>query len=179
MSEVRAATHLLASANLALEDFVAKLNELLLKSTERKTFVTLCVALVDTKAETLMFINAGHPPPLLGRNGQLTPLSRGTIPLGVMAVLPQCVVHTVPFTFGSWLVCYTDGMLEHRDVHGEEYGEARLMQSAQRHCAGSAAECVRQMLEDVRTFGGARELDDDLTIAAIQWPALYVGHDKQ
>jgi serine phosphatase RsbU (regulator of sigma subunit) len=179
MSEVRAATHLLAAANLALEDFVAQLNELLLKSTERKTFVTLCAVLVDSSAELMMFVNAGHPPPLLGRKGQLTPLSRGTIPLGVMTVLPQCVVHKVPFTPGSWLVCFTDGVLEHRDEHGEEYGEARLMQSAQRHCSGSAAECVRHVLEDVRMFGGSRELDDDLTIAVIHWPNVPSPDDKQ
>ena len=169
MSEVRAATHLLASMNLALEDFMGKLNELLLKSTERKTFVTFVAAVVDTNTELLSFVNAGHPPPLLGRNRQLAPLGRGTIPLGVMSTLPQCTVHTEPFPRGSWLVCYTDGVLERRDAQSEEYSEERLIQSAQRHCNGNAAECVNQLLADVKAFGEGRELDDDLTIAVVQW----------
>ena len=170
MSEVRAATHLLASTNLTLAEFSEKLNDLLHKSTERKTFVTFFAGIVDTQAELLSFVNAGHPPPLVGRNGQLSPLGRGTIPLGVMSTLPQCTVHTEPFPHGSWLVCYTDGVLERRDAHGEEYGEERLRQLAQRSCKGNASECVNVLLSDVKVFGEGRELDDDLTIAVVQWP---------
>ncbi len=169
MSEVRAATHLLASMNLTLSEFVERLNDLLRRSTERKTFVTFFVGIVDTKSEMLSFVNAGHPPPLVGRNGQLSPLVRGTIPLGVTSTLPQRTVHTEPFPRGSWLVCYTDGVLERRDAQSEEYGEERLIQSAQRHSNSKATECVNQLLADVRAFGEGRELDDDLTIAVVHW----------
>jgi len=169
MSEVRAATHVLASMNLSLSEFVERLNDLLRKSTERKTFVTFFVGIVDTRSEMLSFVNAGHPPPLVGRDGQLSPLSRGTIPLGVMSTLPQCTVHTEPFPHGSWLVCYTDGVLERRDAQSEEYGEERLIQSAQRYTNSHATECVNQLLADVRAFGEGRELDDDLTIAVVHW----------
>lgn len=169
MSEVRAAVHLLASMNLTLAEFMEKLNDLLHKSTERKTFVTFFVGIVDTESEMLSFVNAGHPPPLLGRDTQLSPLSRGTIPLGVMSTLPQCTVHMEPFPRGSVLVCYTDGVLERRDAQGEEYGEERLRQSAQRSCTGNATECVNLLLSDVKAFGEGRELDDDLTIAVVQW----------
>ena len=170
MSEVRAATHLLASMKPTLVEFMEKLNDLLHKSTERKTFVTFFAGIVDTETELLTFVNAGHPPPLVGRSDQLSPLRRGTIPLGVMPTLPQCTEHTEPFIKGSWLVCYTDGVLEHRDPQGEEYGEERLLHSAQRSCKGNATECVSELLGDVKAFGEGRELDDDLTIAVVQWP---------
>jgi serine phosphatase RsbU (regulator of sigma subunit) len=170
MSEVRAATHLLASMSLTLAEFMEKLNDLLHKSTERKTFVTFFAGIVDTESEQLSFVNAGHPPPLLGTQGKLSPLSRGTIPLGVMSTLPQCTVHTEPFPRDSWLVCYTDGVLERRDAQGEEYGEERLRQWAEQRCTGTAIECVNQLLSDLKAFGEGRELDDDLTIAIIHWP---------
>ena len=169
MSEVRAATHLLASMNLTLAEFVEKLNDLLRKSTERKTFVTFFAGIVDTETGMLSYVNAGHPPPIVSRNGRLSPLRRGTIPLGIMSTLPQCTVHTEPFPQGSWLVCYTDGVLERRNAQGEEYGEERLIQSAQRHCDQEATECVNQLLADTRAFGEGRELDDDLTIAVVHW----------
>lgn len=170
MSEVRAATHLLASMNLTLTEFVERLNDLLRKSTERKTFVTFFAGIVDTETGMLSYVNAGHPPPLMGRNGRLSPLGRGTIPLGIMSTLPQCTVHTEPFSRGSWLVCYTDGVFERRDAQGEEFGEERLIQSAQRHLEGQATECVNKLLTDVKAFGEGRELDDDLTIAVVHWP---------
>ena len=170
MSEVRAATHLLASMNLSLEEFVERLNDLLRKSTERKTFVTFFAGMIDTDTGKLSYVNAGHPPPFAGRDGRLSPLGRGTIPLGIMPTLPHCTEHTVSFPRGSWLVCYTDGVFERRNGQGEEYGEERLIQSAQRHSDRGATECVNQLLADVRVFGEGRELDDDLTIAVVHWP---------
>jgi serine phosphatase RsbU (regulator of sigma subunit) len=169
MAEVRAATHLLASMNLTLVEFAERLNDLLRHSTERKTFVTFFAGIVDTESGMLNYVNAGHPPPLAGRDGRLSPLGRGTIPLGIMSTLPQCTVRTEPFPRGSWLVCYTDGVLERRDAQGEEYGEERLVNAAQRNFGNQAIECVNQLLAEVKGFGEGRELDDDLTIAVVHW----------
>jgi sigma-B regulation protein RsbU (phosphoserine phosphatase) len=170
MAEVRAATHVLAAIQLTLEEFIAKLNVLLLKSTERKTFVTLFAGIIDTNTGLLSYVNAGHPPPFVMKENELIPLERGTIPLGIMATLPQCGVRTEPFPRGSWLTSYTDGVLERRSTQGEEYGEERLRASAMRSCNVDARTCADQLLSDVKSFGEGHELDDDLTIAVVQWP---------
>jgi serine phosphatase RsbU (regulator of sigma subunit) len=168
MSEVRAWTHLLASMNITLAEFVERLNLLLYKSTERKTFVTLFAGEIDTGQSVIRYLNAGHPRPLVWRQGQISTLGKGTIPLGVMTPIPQCTVHTEPFTSGTWLVCYTDGILERRDPQGEEYGEERLKDSAQRRGILDAEAFVGGLLADVVAFGGGSELDDDITVAVVK-----------
>ncbi len=169
MSEVRASTHLLATMDLTLADFAERLNILLYQSTERKTFVTFFAAEIDTGKSVVRYINAGHPRPLICRDGQISTLGKGTIPLGIMTPIPQCTVHSEPFPRGSWMVCYTDGVLERRNTQGEEYGEERLKIFAHTHGALEAEAFVRGLLADVKEFGGGSELDDDITVAVAKW----------
>jgi serine phosphatase RsbU (regulator of sigma subunit) len=81
----------------------------------------------------LRYVNAGHPPPLLYRDQHLSSLTRGTIPLGVMARVPHLSVLSEPFPPGAMLVCYTDGISERRNRRGEEYGEERLKEFVGSH----------------------------------------------
>ena len=71
MAEVRASTHLLASMQIALEDFAQRLNSLVHQSTDKKSFVTFYAAEVDTSRRQLTYINVGHPPPLICSDGNV------------------------------------------------------------------------------------------------------------
>lgn len=169
MSEVRASTHVLASLGLGLVEFVKRLNALLLKSTDRKTFVTLFVGEIDMSARTLRYLNAGHPRPLLYRDHRLSSLTRGTIPLGVTAHVPQLILRSQPFPPGAMLVCYTDGISERRNQEGEEYGEERLKAFVESHVDLDTEPFAHRLLEEVIAFGQGRDLDDDITVAVAKW----------
>jgi serine phosphatase RsbU (regulator of sigma subunit) len=171
MSEVRASTHLLASAELDLADFVQRLNGLLLKSTDRKTFVTLFAGEIDTSTRVIRYVNAGHPPPLMFRDRHLSSLLKGTIPLGVMARVPQLSLLSEPFPPGSMVVCYTDGIFERRNQEGEEYGEERLKEFTQSHIGLDSQAFAHRLLEEVKAFGQGKDLDDDITVAVAKWLA--------
>jgi len=171
MSEVRASTHLLASMGLDLVGFVEQLNALIRSSTDRKTFVTLFAGEIDTSARTLRYVNAGHPPPLLYRDHHLSSLTRGTIPLGVMARVPQLSLQSEPFPPGAMVVCYTDGIFERRNQEGEEYGEERLKEFIQSHIGLDSQAFAQRLLEEVKAFGQGKDLDDDITVAVAKWLA--------
>lgn len=169
MSEVRAAVHLLASMDIGQEELVSRLNKLLHQSTERRTFVTMFVGEIVTDRSEIRYVNAGHPRPFICRDRTTATLGKGTIPLGVMAVMPHCEVQIEPFTCGSVLVGYTDGILERRDERGEEYGEDRLKNSALLHLDHDARALTDQLLADVKAFNPVAELDDDITAAVVKW----------
>ncbi|MEK6755348.1 MAG: PP2C family protein-serine/threonine phosphatase, partial [Bacteroidota bacterium] len=169
MSEVRASTHLLASAELDVAEFVQRLNALLLKSTDRKTFVTLFAGEIDTSARVIRYVNAGHPPPMVYRDRHLCSLSKGTIPLGVMAHVPQLSLQSEPFPPGTMVVCYTDGISERRNQEGEEYGEERLKEFVPSHADLDAEPFAQRLLEEVKAFGRGKDLDDDITVAVAKW----------
>jgi serine phosphatase RsbU (regulator of sigma subunit) len=75
---------------------------------------TLSVHVIDTEANTISYVSAGHPPALLvDQSGDASFLDRGRRPvLGLGGVVPD--VARVNFTPGSVLVAYTDGLVEQR-----------------------------------------------------------------
>jgi serine phosphatase RsbU (regulator of sigma subunit) len=75
---------------------------------------TAVIARYDPRARRLTWAQAGHPPPLLCRNGRTVPLSR---PPGLMlGVLEDAryTTATCDLSIGDVLLLYTDGLVEHR-----------------------------------------------------------------
>jgi GAF domain-containing protein len=75
---------------------------------------TLSVHVIDTEANTISYVSAGHPPALLvDESGDASFLGGGRRPvLGLGGVVPE--VARVTFTPGSVIVAYTDGLVEQR-----------------------------------------------------------------
>jgi anti-sigma regulatory factor (Ser/Thr protein kinase) len=79
------------------------------------SMTTLAFGVIDTAAETLELVNAGHPPPLLiGRDGtpEFLP-SRGGVALGATATSVY-ESDTFPMPTGATVFLYTDGLVEMR-----------------------------------------------------------------
>lgn len=128
---------------------------------EPETFVTLFVGVVDLAAGTLAYVNAGHPPPLLGD----TPLEP-TGPL-VSGVLDDASwsVETQPFVTGDRLVAYSDGVLEARTADGREFGADGVADALRRSEGLGGEEVVRTLRAAVRDHEPHPR--DDVTILVV------------
>ncbi len=103
------------------------------------TYATVVCAIVDLPAQTITYSNAGHPPPLLVHDGEMTWLDQArTTPLAFAD--PERCEATVDVTPGDLLVLYTDGLVERR---GEniELGLQRL--------AGCAVACWQEPVQHI------------------------------
>jgi hypothetical protein len=91
-------------------------------------FVTGVLGELDVASGRLRYINAGHPPPLLLRNGRVVrELGRGRrLPFGVET--QGLTVGEEYLQPGDWLALYTDGVVEARSASGEWFGEERLIE---------------------------------------------------
>jgi len=109
---------------------------------------TAIFALLDTRRRSLVFANAGHPPPLVvgPLGGSFLEFSPADLPLGIVAdVLPD--LHVVNVPAGTLLVLYTDGVSERgrKPIQGEaQLFEAAMFAYAASHLL-SAAVIERQM----------------------------------
>jgi serine phosphatase RsbU (regulator of sigma subunit) len=168
MAEVRASMHLLASMQIDLDDLAQRLNSLVHQSTDKKSFVTFYAAEVNTSRQLLTYVNAGHPPPLIYLAGKVRLLAKGTIPLGVRASLPQFKKHAEDFPPGSVLVSYTDGLSEQTNSQGEQFGEERLREYVQTKAHLDAHTFGQQLLQEIKNFGGANDLNDDVSISVVK-----------
>ena len=168
MAEVRASTQLLSSMPGDLENMLQRLNAMLFQSTNKKDFVTFFAAEIDISRHSITYVNAGHPPPVVHVNGTVHSLARGTLPLGVNAPLPNLIKRSEEFVPGTLLLSYTDGIVERADSHQTQYGDDRLQLFVQRNAHRDARALIHALFEDVKGFGGSRELDDDATLAAVK-----------
>lgn len=138
-------------------------------------FVTAALARLDTDSGRLSYLLAGHPPPLLLRDGHVVKRldHRPRPPLGVCGPdipVPVDVVGHEQLEPGDRVLFYSDGVPEARNPDGEFFGEQRLSDLAERAELDqvSAPETLRRLVAAVLDHqrGG---LQDDVTLLLVEW----------
>jgi len=167
VSGLRASLHSLARNELALRSIFNKANQFFRESAGDGQFVTLFYAELDVEARRMIYINAGHQPPLLLRRGGAVELLQGGGPLLGPVESPHYLEHFAQLESGDVLALYTDGITEAMDDKGNEYGRERLIQAISRARQGGAAAIVRAVVEDVKQFSQP-EIADDRTLVVIK-----------
>ena len=124
----------------------------------------LAVALPSELPGEARVLLAGHPPPLLVRDGVVVPVGTHGPMLGAVEVA-DWTVESVQLAPNDVLVLYTDGVLDAALPGGEHFGEDRLHTLV--HHAGADVEAIAGALEGV--LPGLR-LRDDIALLAIRCP---------
>jgi PAS domain S-box-containing protein len=124
-------------------------------------YATCMFGVLDLATSTFRWSNAGHPPPLLLREGTATFLTEGSgVLLGVTAGAGMEEA-TTDLRDGDVLVLYTDGLVERRD-ESLQTGLSRLAAAAQSAGASNAEVLCEALLEALVPASATR--DDDLAI---------------
>ena len=146
---------------------VAEANRQLCDGTSPEKYSTLLFGAYDTRSGTLAYSNAGHLPPLLVRDGQITPLEvTGTV-VGLFPDAPY-TASTVQLNPGDLLVAFTDGVTEPENAASDEYGEERLRNMLQRANGRPVNEIIEGVMNDVLAWTGEATLQDDMTMLAVR-----------
>ncbi|MGB7355205.1 MAG: SpoIIE family protein phosphatase [Acidobacteriaceae bacterium] len=139
------------------------LNRHLYRSTQPEKYATLFLAHYDGLSRRLVYANGGHLPPLLLRaNDTVTRLDRGGSVVGLLdnLVWEQGTEH---MGSGDILIAYSDGVTEPENDFGE-FGEGRLLEVVRRHRHLSLEAISEQVIQTLRTWIGAQEQPDDVTL---------------
>jgi phosphoserine phosphatase RsbU/P len=145
---------------------LVSVNKLFHESTPAEYFATMFFAEYRDQGRELNYINCGHPAALILRaGGALERLEATTLPIGVFASL-KCEEKTVKLAAGDLLLVYSDGVLEAGVDQGEEFGEARLIESAQGgRKSGDVDALLDSILRDVQRFSPEQQFDDVTLVA--------------
>jgi serine phosphatase RsbU (regulator of sigma subunit) len=146
------------------------LDDVLAATFPSSAFVTGVLAELDIPSGRLRYVRAGHPPPLLLRNGRVVRELAGgqRFPFGLgTAALTVAEESLEP---GDWLALYTDGITEARDADGAWFGEPRLIDLLRRHIAANSPppETARRLMQAVLEHQGGL-LQDDASILLARW----------
>jgi serine phosphatase RsbU (regulator of sigma subunit) len=133
-------------------------------------YVTGQLGSLDTRSGVLRWINAGHPLPLLVRNGTFAGgLScKASMPMGLGGRVVE--IAEEPLQRGDRVLFYTDGITESKSSDGETFGEPRLADYLVRATLDRVpvSETVRRLSAHVLSFVGAG-LKDDATMFLVEY----------
>jgi serine phosphatase RsbU (regulator of sigma subunit) len=159
-----------------LLDTAGGIHEALLETFGGDAFTTGLLVELDTDTGVLSWINAGHPQPLLLRDGRLvkTLACRPAPPLGLRlpsdSPRPPFVVCREQLQPGDRITCYTDGVTEARAPDGTFFGEQRLTDLLTRNFAADmpTPETLRRVVRALLEHQGG-QLSDDATLLLLEW----------
>ena len=127
------------------------------------SFVTALYAVFDADHRTLRFASAGHPPPMIYRQGENRSLALDCETVHPMGIYPyeHIPVAETKLESGDRLLLYTDGIPERFNTVGEVYGEERLLQRLAENHSDNSRRIIDKIKADVDQFAGSRPPDDD------------------
>jgi phosphoserine phosphatase RsbU/P len=168
MANLQASLRALAETDPPLNDLVFRINNLIHRNTALDKFITFFYGVLDTARREFVFCNAGHNPPLrVSADGEVTPLEKGGVILGMMANISY-ETGTVTVERGDRIVFYTDGISEAVNPGNEEYGTDRIIEAMRSKPGVSAAGLLDELMADVEGFRGAAEQNDDMTLMVVR-----------
>ena len=167
VAATRASISSLVGHELAVRAVMRRANRFFHESVKVGRYVTLFYMVMDVSAKRLLYVNAGHVPPVLVRsNGQVELLEEGGVPLGLFKA-PRYSEGHATLEPGDVLALYTDGVVEPMNAAGEGFGRERLTQLLRHAGDASATEICSGVMQEVRHFGvGASQ--DDRTLVVIK-----------
>jgi sigma-B regulation protein RsbU (phosphoserine phosphatase) len=114
-----------------------------------------------TAGGEIEYINCGHVQPLIQSGEGVSPLRNSNLPVGLIASAGY-ESEQLQIKPGERIVIVTDGVTEAETSHGEAYGDDRLRGLIDRGAT------LAMILEDVNTFAGGAQLEDDCTLLEIR-----------
>jgi sigma-B regulation protein RsbU (phosphoserine phosphatase) len=139
-------------------------NRLICADSTDSMFVTLFYAQLDPETGELVYVNAGHNPPLLYRANQdeLIELTRTGMVLGLFEAV-DFEQRTVQLDPADFILLYTDGVSEAMDAHNREFGKERLRRILLDNRRASAEDVAEAIEQALTAFTGEAAPSDDIT----------------
>ncbi len=149
---------------------IRNINTLVHRAFSDDRFLTLFYAeLIDDKHGLCVYVNAGHPNPILYR--AKTNTTEGLESTGnVIGPFPDQAYRSegIMIAKGDVLLLFTDGVTETMDAAGVQYSEKRLTEKLLQLKQENAKDIARLILEDVQKFSAKGKYSDDRTIVAVK-----------
>jgi len=170
MSNFQANLQALFTEEISMENLLGKLNRRVMKSAKGEKFITLFIARYNYTTSELIYVNAGHNPPILYKTAskQTIQLTNGSVGMGMLDELPFVKVQSIAMDERSKLLCFTDGLVEVLNESGVEFGTEKLEVEMQNE-EGIEAN-VNAIIEKQGILSGSASIFDDISILSAEFP---------
>ncbi len=146
------------------------MNRFLCDHAEVGRYATMFFGILDPDGK-LIFINAGHPSPMLLRRSGVTELTtEGSFPVGL---IPEAdyEARTVILEHGDTLVLFSDGVTEAMNPAEEMFGTARLREALSGQEEVPLEQLQKSVLGSIERFTRGADQADDITLLIVRYHA--------
>lgn len=168
MANIQAFLQVICKQNVPLDEATGLINDLISQNTSDGRFITFFWGIFNDIKKEVKYVNAGHNPPLLIRDGKITKLSTGGIILGVMKTFIPYKSETVQLKSDDVLILFTDGISEAMNKNGEEFSDEALEKLALSLSGKPAEEILQEIKNEVQHFAEGAPQSDDITLVVIK-----------
>ncbi|WP_276359449.1 PP2C family protein-serine/threonine phosphatase [Daejeonella sp. H1SJ63] len=167
MANLQASLRAWASVEDDLVKIIERLNEIVVSNTNGERFITLFLGLYNEQTRELKYVNAGHNPPIMLKDGVVKFLKDGTTIIGAFDTLPKIIVGKEILTPGSIVFNYTDGLVESAD-EDVYISDEDLVGFLLNNKDLSVDNLNENILRDLQTSNSAKMNSDDITILTLR-----------
>jgi sigma-B regulation protein RsbU (phosphoserine phosphatase) len=146
----------------------ARLNALYPMASNGDHYFTMIYGLLDVHTRRLRFTVAGHPGPILAREGEPPKrLEVSGLPIGMIdeAEFDESVID---LQRGDRLYLHSDGLTEEVNAQDEEFGDERLLGAIADGQGLGLSDTVESLVQRVTAWRGEDHLRDDVSVLAIE-----------
>lgn len=173
MSKIQAMIQIAAKIYKNPKDILIEVNKQIKNKIEKKSFVTVVMALFDLKDKTARICRAGHPPVIYkSKNGTNIVWDKG-IGIGLVregnisneiGLFKENMLETeIKFYDDDYFLFYSDGLIEAMDTQNELFGTDRLLNIINSNSYDNTEEMKEKIINSVSEFRNGREQNDDIT----------------
>jgi phosphoserine phosphatase RsbU/P len=165
MSNFQASLRTLLRQTPNLKEIVEALNYQVAENTKGEKFITFFGAIYDLSLKTMVYVNAGHNPPILmdKKNG-VRLLEEGSTVLGAMNPLPFMNEGFITDLDDFTLFMYTDGLTETVNEDGQEFGLQSLLDYFEKNKEKNIKTIHQDIIVNLDGFKGRNGYRDDITM---------------
>jgi phosphoserine phosphatase RsbU/P len=148
-------------------ELLKALNEVLIERKVEARYVTLCVLLWDPVTRQIVMANAGALPPMICRGSDILKIRVEGVPLGLLdsREYEEAVFQAQA---GDLLVLYSDGITDHLNPSGAEYGRGRLAHAVRTHSRGTSGDLISVIFKELDRWSTTAFDDQTLFVMKVK-----------
>jgi sigma-B regulation protein RsbU (phosphoserine phosphatase) len=158
-----------------LAGLITDLSGLVYESSAPNRYATFFYAEYNPASRRLVYVNAGHNPPMLLRASEAGAPHVERLDVGgpVIGLLPDCAYTQaeVELRAGDLLVAFTDGISEAMTESHEEWGEERLLPVLRESRCEPPAVVIERVMAAADAFVAGAAQHDDMTLVVVKCSA--------
>jgi sigma-B regulation protein RsbU (phosphoserine phosphatase) len=164
MSNFQANLRAQFSSNIRLEEIIKNLNENVIRSSKGAHFITMFLGKYNFARRRLIYVNAGHHPPILYDKvtKKISLLRKGCVGIGMLDEIPEIEVGKVKLSNPSKLLLYTDGVSEISSYNREDFGFRKIQQIVASDL--DIEQTIKKIINVLRLSKDNPKLFDDVTL---------------